>query len=73
MHKDYAMSLSNLGVLYQTMGDYKAAEPIFKLVLEIRKKIFGEKHHVYAMSLNNLGILYKQWVIKAASQFTSKY
>jgi CHAT domain-containing protein/Flp pilus assembly protein TadD len=56
---DAAHCLNNLGILYKTMGDYKAAEPYFKQALEIRKKVLGETHPDYASSLNNLGILYK--------------
>jgi tetratricopeptide (TPR) repeat protein len=55
---DYASSLNNLGVLYKTMGDYKAAERYFIQALEIRKKVLGEVHPDYASSLNDIGRLY---------------
>ncbi len=60
MHPDYAMSLNNLGILYKTMGDYKAAEPFYKQALEIYKKTLGEEHPDYAISLNSMGALYSK-------------
>jgi CHAT domain-containing protein len=57
-HPDYAIILNNLGALYKTMGDYKAAEPLYKQAMEIRKKALGEEHPDVANSLNNLGYLY---------------
>ena len=55
---DAAYCHNNLGLLYKTMGDYKAAELYYKQALEIQKKALGEQHPDYAGSLNNLGILY---------------
>jgi tetratricopeptide (TPR) repeat protein len=36
------MSLNNLAMLYQAMGNYTAAEPLYKEALAIRKKVLGE-------------------------------
>ena len=58
-HPDYAASLNNLAMLYQAMGDYAKAEPLFRQALEIRKKALGENHPDYATSLNNLAVLYQ--------------
>ena len=58
-HPDYATSLNNLAMLYQDMGDYVKAEPLFQKALEIYKQTLGEKHPDYAASLNNLALLYK--------------
>jgi tetratricopeptide (TPR) repeat protein len=55
---DYAQSLSNLGVLYQAMGDHARAEPDFREALAIRKRALGENHPDYAGSLHNLAALY---------------
>jgi tetratricopeptide (TPR) repeat protein len=41
------------------MGNYTAAEPLFKEALAINKKVLGENHPDYAMSLNNLALLYQ--------------
>ena len=51
-------SLNNLAALYQDMGDYAKAEPLFRQALEIRKQALGENHPDYANSLNNLAVLY---------------
>ncbi|MDA9161958.1 CHAT domain-containing protein, partial [Crocinitomicaceae bacterium] len=56
--KDYASSLNNLGLVYQKIGDYNAAEPLLKESLEIRKKTLGEEHPVFASGLENLGNFY---------------
>src|SRR6516165_2139415 len=37
-HPDTANSLNNLAELYQLMGDYAKAEPIYQQALQIRKK-----------------------------------
>ncbi len=47
-HPDYALGLNNLATLYQDMGDYARAEPLFRQALEIRKKALGEDHPDYA-------------------------
>ena len=36
-HPDYADSLNNLARVYREMGDYAAAEPLFRQALEIRR------------------------------------
>ncbi len=58
-HPRYAHSLNNLAMLYQAMGDYAKAEPLFLQALEISKRALGENHPDYATSLNNLALLYK--------------
>ena len=58
-HPDYATSLNNLAGLYQAMGDYAKAEPLFRQALEINKRALGENHPDYATSLNNLAALYQ--------------
>jgi tetratricopeptide (TPR) repeat protein len=55
-HPDYATSLNNLAALYGDMGNYAQAEPLYKQVLVIRKKILSEEHPDNAISLNNLAI-----------------
>ena len=55
----YAGSLSDLGRLYQEMGDYARAEPPLRRAAEIRFAVLGEDHPEYATSLNNLAVLYQ--------------
>ncbi|HRF20218.1 MAG TPA: tetratricopeptide repeat protein, partial [Chitinophagaceae bacterium] len=52
--------LNNLAGLYQSMGLYTKAEPLYIEARDIRKKMLGEKHPRYAMSLNNLATLYQE-------------
>ncbi|WP_146066470.1 tetratricopeptide repeat protein, partial [Candidatus Venteria ishoeyi] len=58
-HPDTATSLNNLAELYQAMGDYARAEPLYKQAYEIWKTALGENHPDYAQSLNNLAFLYE--------------
>ncbi|WP_013630017.1 CHAT domain-containing protein [Rubinisphaera brasiliensis] len=58
-HKAYATSLSNLALLYESMGDYARAEPLYIQARDIRKNVYGEDHPTYATSLSNLASLYK--------------
>ena len=43
-HPDYATSLNNLACLYNSMGEYAKAEPLYRQALEIRKRVLGEEH-----------------------------
>ena len=53
-----ANSLNNLAGLYQAMGRYAEAEPLYRRSLEIREKQLGADHPDVATSLNNLAVLY---------------
>jgi tetratricopeptide (TPR) repeat protein len=53
-HPDYAQSLNNLAVLYQTVGDYPKALELFQRARDLRKQLLTENHPHYAQSLNNL-------------------
>ncbi len=55
---DYGNSLSNLAVLYQSMGENTKAEPLFGEAKKIKEKILGRENPDYASSLNNLAMLY---------------
>jgi CHAT domain-containing protein/tetratricopeptide (TPR) repeat protein len=57
-HRDYATCLNNLALLYEWVGIYAEAEPLYRKALEIDKQALGEKHPHYAQSLNNLAVLY---------------
>ncbi len=58
-HPDYATSLNNLAVLYEAMGRFTDAEPLYRQAMEICKVQLGENHPDYAISLNNLAGLYQ--------------
>ena len=53
-----AAALSNLAVLYFSMGDYSKAEPLFQRALKIDEKALGPDHADTATALNNLALLY---------------
>ena len=57
-HPDVALGLNNLGLLYNNLGDYDKAEPLYKRALEIWEKQLGPDHPQVAIRLNNLGLLY---------------
>ena len=47
-----------LGLIYQKMGDYRAAEAHLKRALEIRRTQLGEQNPAALTSMNSLGWLY---------------
>ena len=55
-----AVTVNNLGILYQEIGNYQDAEKHLKNGLEIRQKLLGENHPVVAQSMGNLGKLYNE-------------
>src|SRR5205823_110327 len=57
-HCDYANNLNNLASLYQDMGEYEKALPLYREAIAIRKKILGTEHPDYVISLNDLADLY---------------
>ena len=57
-HPDTATSLNNLARLYQAMGRYGEAEPLFQRSLSIIETQLGADHPNTATSLNNLAALY---------------
>ena len=56
---DIAISLNNLGGVYQAQGRYEEGELLFKQALDFNEKILGTNHYSTAMSLNNLAHLYQ--------------
>ena len=58
-HPDYANSLNNLALLYESLGDSAKAEPLYRQALDINRQVLGEQHPGSATSLNNLAMLYK--------------
>src|SRR5688572_17799850 len=53
----YVKTLSNLGLLYATMGRFTQAEGLTAEALDIRKTKLGENNIGVAASLNNYGVL----------------
>jgi tetratricopeptide (TPR) repeat protein len=56
---DTATSLNNLAYLYESMGRYAEAEPLYVRSLAIREEQLGANHPDTATSLNNLASLYR--------------
>ena len=50
-------SLNNLAALYQLLGRYEAAEPLYERALAIKEKALGREHPLVAQSLENYAIL----------------
>jgi len=50
-----------LGLTYQKMGDYEAAQPHMERALAIRRRQLGEEHPATLTSLKGLGTLYLDW------------
>ena len=57
-HPDTVISLNNLALLYQSMGQYERALPLFESALEIYRSELGDRHPSTAGSLFNLAGLY---------------
>lgn len=57
---NYLTAVSDLGLLYGTMGRYDKAEEFNLKALEERKQELGEKSAGYGASLNNLAVLQKE-------------
>ena len=55
----YGRGLANLGLLYNSMGRYGAAEEFTVWALNIREKYRGHDSPDYAASLNNMAVLNK--------------
>jgi tetratricopeptide (TPR) repeat protein len=58
-HPTVASAYNNLAYLYQDMGRYEEALPLYLQSLEIRLEQLGERHPAVADSYNNLATLYK--------------
>eukprot|EP00959_Pyramimonas_sp_CCMP1952_P288873 6041484-Pyramimonas_sp.AAC.1 len=59
-HPDVALALYDLACLYQDMGKYDDALPLFERSLAIYEKVHhGEEHPAVALALYNLACLYQ--------------
>ena len=43
-HPDHATSLNNLALLYNRMGSYERAEPLYLETIKIKEKVLGKEH-----------------------------
>ena len=57
---NYPKVISNIGLLYGTMGRYTSSEEYNVQALDLYKEKFGEENTGYGAALNNLGVLYKE-------------
>ena len=55
----YGRGLANLGLLYNSMGRYGAAEELTRTAMNIREKYLGRQSKDFAASLNNMAVLNK--------------
>jgi hypothetical protein len=55
LHPDYAESLNNLAVLHDSIGDYTAAESLFRRASAILRQALGELHPNNAQSGQSTG------------------
>jgi tetratricopeptide (TPR) repeat protein len=54
----YAKALHDLAVVYDYLGDFSRAQPLYDEALSIREQFFGPDHVQVAQSLNFLGVVY---------------
>ena len=57
-HPNTLVSVINLGFLYQALGLYDKAEPLYVRALEASERVLGREHPDTLTSLNNLAMLY---------------
>jgi hypothetical protein len=61
-HPATASSLNNLAALYESMGRYSEAEPLYLRTLEVCMNCLGENHPHTQTALNNFCYLIRQAV-----------
>ena len=57
-HPDTATSIEKLAVVYDTIGDYPSALPLYQRALAIRQKALGPEHPDTATSLDNVASIF---------------
>lgn len=57
-HKNYAISLTNLALIYKSIARYEDAEILYLESLNILKKFYDTDKFTYAVTIDNLGNLY---------------
>ena len=56
-HPEYAKSLNNLALLYDSLGEHEKAEPLYLEALQVTKTVLGENHADFAAFLNDLSLI----------------
>ena len=56
-HPEVAITLNNLAIALQELGEYKQAVASYQRALAIEEKALGRDHPDLAISLNNLGVI----------------
>src|SRR5438046_3089983 len=59
-HRDVAVSLSGLAIIYGDQARYAEAEPFYRRALQIWEQQPGSEHSEMAMSLNGLANFYQE-------------
>ena len=57
-HPDVALTLHNLGFIYNAQDRYAEAEPLLRRALAIRETVLGPQHLEVALTLNSLAFTY---------------
>ena len=57
-HPDVALTLHNLGFIYNAQGRYTEAKPLLQRALIIRETALGPQHLEVALTLNSLAFTY---------------
>lgn len=72
-HPDYATGLNNIGLHYQSLGDYPKALTLHRQALDIFKNAYGTEHPEYGKGLYYVGVCYYELddFSKATDCFTS--
>ena len=58
-HPDVALTLHNLGFIYNAQDRYAEAEPLLRRALAIRETVLGPQHLEVALTLNSLAFTYR--------------
>jgi tetratricopeptide (TPR) repeat protein len=53
------LSVNNLAFLYQSLGRYSEAEPLYKDAIEVSQRVLGKEHPQTLGSVTNLALLYQ--------------
>jgi tetratricopeptide (TPR) repeat protein len=56
-HPAYAQAIDNLAAVLMDTGQFAEAEPLVRLALEMKRKLYGEEHPETSASLNNLAYI----------------
>ena len=69
-HPSVANTLNNLALLYDSMGAYEKALPLYQRALGIREKVLGPEHPDVATTLGLTHLKYKTKHIRRCEWFS---